>query len=147
MPGKLLYFCMKSKVNSHRRNVGPKLFCGMCPLSAKSAFYLKTQCKQQSWLFKGPRDRKDGILYSICVTKATVWTGNSAGLPFRSNGESLAIHEQSSEASLVLILLLCSTVKCQSPLASWHGSCVISPGRPAQIVSMWKELVETVQLH
>lgn len=47
----------------------------------------------------------------------------------------------------VLILLLCSTVKCQSPLASQRRSCVISPGRPALMVNMWKQVVETVQLY
>lgn len=72
-PGKLLYFCMQSKMNSHRRNVGPKLFCGICPLSAKSAFYLKTQCKPQSWLFKGLCDKRWHLVQRLCDSRSSAF--------------------------------------------------------------------------
>lgn len=93
MPGKLLYFCLISKTNSHRRNTGLKLFYSMCPLSAESAFSLKTQCKPQSCLFKGLCDRKDSIWYSVCGPPAALFLprpsargANGPGRPFRCKG-------------------------------------------------------------
>lgn len=62
----------------------------------------------------------------------------------QAQGEAAAIHQHSSAASLVLVLLLCSAANCPSPLASHHGSRAISPGHPARVVDVWKRMVETV---
>lgn len=40
---KPLYFCRGSKTKPRRKNTGPKLFCGTCPLPAKSTFDLKAR--------------------------------------------------------------------------------------------------------